>query len=176
MTMSRWLRAVLFDWGHTIIHETADAHLDLLKRPIHLMPDVETVLPQIGLPMGIWANTRTPGPGIREWLARAGVSNYFEWVVTSEDLGIRKPHTQYFARALEACGLERHEVLFVGNQLNTDILGAHDYGIASVWLSGAAHRSRDDAPTPAEVRPTYVIEGLGELPQLVQALLQGAIC
>jgi len=169
------IRAVIFDWGHTIIHETADSQVELARRPIHRMPGLEAVLPQIGLPMGIWANTRRTGREIREWLERANISKYFEWVITSEDIGVRKPHPEYFARALVACGLERHNVLFVGNQLNTDILGADRYGIANVWLSGPAHRSRDDGPIPSDVKPTFVIEGLDELPSLVRAVLQGAL-
>jgi ribonucleotide monophosphatase NagD (HAD superfamily) len=48
-------------------------------------------------------------------------------------------------------------MLFVGNQLNSDIKGAKDYGIKCVWLSGAAHRSPDDDPGLLDhVKPTYV--------------------
>jgi ribonucleotide monophosphatase NagD (HAD superfamily) len=53
-----------------------------------------------------------------------------------------------------------HQVIFVGNQLNTDIKGAVDYGIRCVWLSGEACRSPDDTYHPDEIRPTYTVATL----------------
>jgi FMN phosphatase YigB (HAD superfamily) len=38
----------------------------------------------------------------------------------------------FFDFALRKCGLARDEVLFVGNQLNTDIAGGRAYGIRTV--------------------------------------------
>jgi putative hydrolase of the HAD superfamily len=64
--------------------------------------------------------------------------------------------------------LRKDEIIFVGNQLNTDIQGANDYGIMSVWLSGAAYRSPDDSPGKAQ--PNYVIKSLGKLPALLETL------
>jgi FMN phosphatase YigB (HAD superfamily) len=57
-------------------------------------------------------------------------------------------------------------VLFVGNQLNTDIAGAEAFGIRTVWLSGPAYRSDDDAPCDAS--PTYTIRTLDDLPALLR--------
>jgi FMN phosphatase YigB (HAD superfamily) len=163
------LKAIAFDWGHTIMDEGRDADVPLATRPVHLMPGVSEVLPQITLPMALWANTRIATQAdVREWLARADLDRYFQWVITSVDAGARKPGPQFFEYALTRCGLGKNNVLFVGNQMNTDISGGEAFGISTVWLSGPEYRSVDDRPCDAE--PTYVIRSLSDLPALLQRL------
>lgn len=166
------LKAVVFDFGHTLMDEVRNADVSLGLHPAYLMPCVRRILPRIPLPMGVWANTTTAREHeVRRWLSRAGIGDYFDWVVTSVDAGHRKPDRRFFACALRECGFKPHEVLFVGNQRNTDIRGARDYGIPCVWIVGRAHRSPDDAENhPA--RPNYVIQSLSELPGLARKLLR----
>ena len=65
-------KAVAFDWGHTVMDERRDGDIPLGARPIHLMPGVSEVLPQITLPLALWANTRVATEtDVRGWLERA---------------------------------------------------------------------------------------------------------
>ena len=163
------LMAVAFDWGHTVMDERRDADTPLPVRPVHLMPGVADVLPRIAVPLALWANTRVDGEAaVRQWLERAGLNRLFRWVVTSVDAGARKPAPEFFEYALSRSGLAPGNVLFVGNQLNTDIAGAAAHGIASVWLSGPEFRSDDDRP--CAVSPTCTIATLHELPALLRRL------
>jgi len=169
--MAVMLKAVIFDFGHTIMDELKDREVPFSKCPINLMPGVLEVIPEISLPMGIWANTRkVKERGLRLWLKRAGINQYFTWVVTSVEAGYRKPRPEFFSFALSKCGLKRNEVLFVGNQLNTDIQGAVDYGISNVWLSGKVFRSPDDSYKRGQVEPTYSIPRLENLPVLLNKM------
>jgi FMN phosphatase YigB (HAD superfamily) len=116
---------------------------------------------------GIWANTRVATSAhLRQWLARAGLDHRISFITTSVDLGFRKPALEFFNRALAACGLNSEEVLFVGNQLDSDIAGANGSGIACVYLADVRYRSVDERQV--EARPTYTIETLFELPRLIQ--------
>ena len=166
----------MFDFGHTIIDELTERHIPLASRPVHLMPGLPGILPHIKFKMGIWANTTAAAKeqDIRVWLRRAGINEWFEWITTSEDAGARKPSRRFFTYALQKCKLRKDEIIFVGNQLNTDIQGANDYGIECVWLSGAAYRSPDDSPSQA--RPTHVIRSLKQLPGLLEALVSKTSC
>ena len=167
-------KAVMFDFGHTIIDELRDRHTPLVSRAVYLMPGVCEILPLIKYKMGIWANTiGTVGEqDIRIWLKKAGINEYFTWIATSSDARARKPDRRFFSHALRICNLKKDEVIFVGNQLNTDIQGANDYGVECVWLSGTAYRVPDDGPNRA--RPTYVIRSLEELPALLETLASKA--
>jgi FMN phosphatase YigB (HAD superfamily) len=161
------LKAVAFDWGHTVMDECRDSDVPLDIRPVHLMPGVSEVLPQIAFPLALWANTRGAAEtDVRRWLKRADLDRLFRWVITSVDAGARKPAFEFFEYALARCGLAREDVVFVGNQLNTDISGAEAFGIATVWLSGPDYRSADDVP--CDVSPTYTIRTLDDLPVLLQ--------
>jgi FMN phosphatase YigB (HAD superfamily) len=163
------VKLVAFDWGHTLMDERRDADVPLDTRPVHLMPGVSAVLPQIGLPLALWANTRVASASdLRRWLERAGLSHHFQSITTSIDAGARKPAARFFECALAQCGAASEEALFVGNQLNTDIAGAVAFGIRTVWLSDAQFRSTDDVPNGA--RATYTIPTLLDLPALLREL------
>jgi FMN phosphatase YigB (HAD superfamily) len=163
------IKAIAFDWGHTVMDESRDRDVPLRARPVHLMPGVLEVLPQLELPLALWANTRYDAESdVRAWLERAGIGWLFRWVMTSVDAGARKPAPQFFEYALARCELAREDVLFVGNQLDTDVAGGEAFGIATVWLSGPEYRSADDGP--CEASPAYAIPTLHELPALLRRL------
>ena len=168
------ITAVAFDFGHTLVEEEKDAVTPLESRAIHLMPDVSEVLPLIPFRLAVWANMRTAtDTDLQQFLNRAGIGRFFTWVVTSVDAGFRKPAPQFFDFALRKCGLARDEVLFVGNQLNTDIAGGEQYGIRTVWLSGSVYRSTDETLSVQDVRPTHTIQNLRQLPPLLESLHNG---
>ena len=163
------LKSIAFDWGHTLMDERRDEHIPVDIRPVHLMSGVADVLPQLALPLAVWANTRVAREAtVRRWLDRAGLGPLFHWVVTSVDAGARKPSPEFFRYALALCGLTKDDVLFVGNQLNSDIAGGEAFGIPTVWLCGSVHRSLDDGPCSA--RATYTMNTLYSLPALVHRL------
>ena len=161
-----------FDWGHTLMDERRDRDVPLADRPIHLMPGVREAVAGLTLPLAVWANTREAGErDVRGWLERAGLADAFPWVVTSTDAGARKPDRRFFDYALARCGCRAADVLFIGNQRNTDVAGGVAAGIRTIWISGLPFRSDDDRPCDAT--PSYTIARLEDLPALVQAIAVG---
>ena len=161
------MKLVAFDVGHTLIDEGIDAAT--FAGPVRPMAGVREALEQIQLPMAAWSNTRSAREAdVRRLLAAAAIGQFFTWIVTSVDAGSRKPHRDFFQFALRQCGLSESQVLFVGNQLNTDVCGGVSCGIRTVWISGEAHRSPDDVDT--EVTPDFVIHSLLELPDVIRGL------
>lgn len=161
------LKLIAFDVGHTLIDESIDAAT--FVPPIRLMPYVDQVLPQLRLPMAAWSNTRSAREAdVRRLFAAAEIDQFFCSIVTSVDAGHRKPDPNFFHFALQQCGMSADQVLFVGNQINTDVCGGVRCGIQTVWVAGAPHRSPDDALSP--VRPHFVIDSLSELPRLIRRL------
>ncbi|MCR2822844.1 HAD family hydrolase [Lederbergia panacisoli] len=84
------------------------------------------------------------------------LSPYFEHIVISGGFGKGKPDPSIFEHALSLMDLNKDEVLMVGDNLNTDILGANRTGIKSVWIN-RHNKERTD------VVPTYEIQHLDEL-------------
>lgn len=50
-------------------------------------------------------------------LADLGISSYLDPVLLSEEEGVEKPSLQIFLRACQRAGIERDEVLHVGDEL-----------------------------------------------------------
>jgi len=155
------IRALAFDLGHTLIDER-------LELGIRLMPRVAETLPQLKLPMAIWANTHEMGArGVAGILRQAGIEAFFSVIVTSVDAKFRKPSREFFEYALAQWEFSAAEILFVCNQLNTDVQGANRYGIRTVWLSSQEHRSADETLTLADIEPTFTISSIADLPRLL---------
>src|SRR2546427_6825620 len=93
--LMKFIKALAFDFGHTLVNE------ELRNGQIQLMPGVKEVLPQLRLPMAVWANTRTAGEEeICRLLQAVQLYPYFSCVVTSMDAGARKPSPKFFDFAL----------------------------------------------------------------------------
>ncbi|AGK53966.1 HAD family hydrolase [Bacillus sp. 1NLA3E] len=81
---------------------------------------------------------------------------YFDQIVISGDFGRGKPDPSIFEHALSLMSLKKEEVIMVGDNLMTDVLGANRAGIKTVWIN----RHNKDRN---EVIPTYEIKHLEEL-------------
>jgi FMN phosphatase YigB (HAD superfamily) len=165
------LKAVIFDFGHTIMREGSCADPYLRDCAVDLMPGAREAIEMIRLPKGIWANTRVAtAADIRDWLQRAGLDRRISWVAASYELGCRKPARQFFTLALAECALQPEDIVFVGNQMDTDIAGANGAGIRSIYLGDKSYRSPDERLS-MEAEPTYTIGTLFELPGLISTLV-----
>jgi len=88
---------------------------------------------------------------------------YFDHIVISGAFGRGKPDPSIFLHALSLIELEKDEVIMVGDNLMTDILGANRAGIKSVWIN--RHNKERN-----EVIPTYEIKHLEELYGILEGL------
>ena len=113
--------------------------------------------------MGIITNGFTQLQQIR--LERTGLLPYFSPVVISELVGIAKPHRKIFEYALEQMGSpDINHVLMVGDTLESDILGGNNVGLDTCWLN------HENKPKPLDILPTYEVDSLFELAQLLETL------
>ena len=95
---------------------------------------------------------------------RIGLGPYFDAVTTSEEARSCKPHPGIYRHALaKAGGVAPEEVVFVGDSLDYDVVGANALGMTTVLIV--------DQPNQTEYRedPDYVIETMPELLQIFEA-------
>ena len=114
-----------------------------------------------GIRMGVVSNYPFSGRTITWELNRLGILNRFEFVLSSADCGVRKPHDLIFKRAIARLGVEDSKIWFVGDTLETDIVGANAAGLFSVWYS-------PDGGESDEAKPGATIMNLTEIADLIE--------
>jgi len=110
--------------------------------------------------MGLVSNNVFPGM-LRASVERLGLGSFFDVIVASGDVGVRKPAAAIFQRAISQLGCGAEETLFVGDSLEEDIGGAKNLGMTTVWLhsSGDVHGG--------SIVPDYEVKGLSAILQIL---------
>lgn len=91
-----------------------------------------------------------------------GIGHYFDFVITSAEIGQSKPHPEIFQAAIDLSGLPPEQLLHIGDDPVRDILGANALGIRTVWVN------RGLKPWPGGKVPDAVIRNISELPGLLK--------
>ncbi len=79
---------------------------------------------------------------------------YFQTIVESAVVGVRKPDPKIFALGVEALGLNPEEVLVVGDSYRKDIVPAETIGCRVAWIKGKGWTSEEDAVTHPAIIPS----------------------
>lgn len=99
-------------------------------------------------------------------LRRYGLDHYFDAVVESAVVGVRKPDPAIYRLGVEATGRRADEVIVVGDSYGKDIVPAKTVGCRAVWLRGEGWAPE----TVDESLPDAIIAHLAELPAVVERL------
>ncbi len=91
-------------------------------------------------------------------LAACGLKECFDTVILSEDAGANKPSPLYFDYALKVSGADKETTLVIGDNLQTDIMGALGVGIDAM-LFNRWNVEIDDLPQ----KPTFIVNSLREV-------------
>jgi len=68
-------------------------------------------------------------------MASSGITTYFKHVVTSARAGHKKPAREIFEFALAESGYQAHEAVMIGDNLMTDIGGAHNASVDTIFFN-----------------------------------------
>lgn len=113
--------------------------LELWKETVSLVPihDIQSVLDFLlsqNIRIAAVSNAIFSSSCMTYELAKHGLGGYFEFVLSSADLGIRKPDPRIFESALESLELKPQEVWFIGDKWDADVIGAHAVQMTPVWF------------------------------------------
>ena len=68
-------------------------------------------------------------------LAQVGIAHLFDFYFNSAQLGVSKPHPDFFARALKHTGLSAEHFIHIGDHPEHDIAGAQAAGMRTIWMN-----------------------------------------
>jgi len=67
-------------------------------------------------------------------IASTGLDRYIDELFISEDMGVTKPDTAFFDLCLNRIGEPRSSCIMIGDSLSSDMLGAKNASLDSVWF------------------------------------------
>jgi putative hydrolase of the HAD superfamily len=97
----------------------------------------------------------------------AGIELYFENIIISGEINVRKPKEEIFLFAIKRFNTTKENCVMVGNSLNSDILGANNVGIYSIWINRINKKK-----IKSEIKPNKIITSLLELPEIIKKYFQ----
>ncbi|WKK79073.2 YjjG family noncanonical pyrimidine nucleotidase [Marivirga arenosa] len=122
----------------------SDEYLMLCPTKPHLMPFTIEVLQYLkeNYQLHILTNGFNDVQKIK--LEKSNLHPYFATVVTSDSAGYKKPMTSIFKYAVEKADARIEESIMIGDNLQTDILGARNFGMDTVYYNPGKekHKSR----------------------------------
>lgn len=133
----------------------------------NLLPVLEAVRMR-GLRLGVISNASDVA-NVHRLIDQAGVRPFFDPILVSAGVGVRKPALAIFEMLLAGWQLPPGQVVMVGDTLGADILGAQRAGMHQIWLRTAADRP-DNQELAADVIPERTAQDLAEIPDLLAEL------
>jgi pyrophosphatase PpaX len=140
-------------------------HHDRLLRPFHGMPEAVAAIHKAGYRLGV-VTSKIRDHAWRE-LRTFGMADFFDGMVSADDVENPKPDPEPVHKALEVLDLARDEALFVGDSL-FDLHAGRAAGVntaAALW--GPFERQRLE-----EGRPDYWLRDIDEMLELLDVKVE----
>lgn len=146
---------------HRLVYEPNGISFDRPHREIELEfwrastafsiePDITRVLERLAVaqvPMGVLSNTMFTADTLEWQLREFDVLRFFEFVMSSADYVVRKPHPLLFRAAAAKLDCDARDIWFAGDTIEYDMLGATSVGMPSVWYNPRGLPGDDSTPT-----------------------------
>jgi putative hydrolase of the HAD superfamily len=94
-------------------------------------------------------------------IEKSGLGAYFSDIFISGEIGWKKPEREIFDYCLAALAWDPKETVMIGDSLKSDILGAKNSGIASIWIN------REGMPLDGYAAPDFTAAGLMEAWEII---------
>ena len=119
-------------------------------------------LSERGFKIGLVTNGKTRNQ--TDKVISSGLKKYFDTIVISESVGVKKPDSRIFDIALSNLGGNASETLFIGDHQINDYLGATKASLVAVWFQN------DQVWQQLEFKPKYVVNNLNQVVELATSL------
>ena len=110
-------------------------YLDICHTIPNLMPHVLEVVKELSgtYKMGLVTNGFEITQHIK--IECSGLKPYFDFLLSSEHFGFPKPDKRIFEEALRLANYKADECIYIGDNLNTDVMGGLNAGIRTAWYT-----------------------------------------
>jgi putative hydrolase of the HAD superfamily len=112
--------------------EFGDKYLERAPRKTNLMPGAFEVIQDLAAhyPLYILTNGFDDIQYVK--IEGAGMRSFFKEIITSQQVGTKKPNPLFYEYALERAGIQPGEALMIGDHVEADVRGALNAGIPAI--------------------------------------------
>jgi putative hydrolase of the HAD superfamily len=137
-----WISAAMQSQGYNLspddprIAGAVDGYFSAFFLHCHLIPGTKEMLSTLGdlYRLGLLTNF-THAPAARGIIDKLHLTSFFDVILISGELGYRKPHPLVFHQLIEHLGVNKDQILYVGDDPDSDITGAQRAGLQPVWTT-----------------------------------------
>lgn len=127
--------ALSFAVSDKLIHQLSQDYIALLPTNNYLFDGVLELLDYLAQKYTLHIITNGFEEVQQLKLEKSGIIKYFDEIITSESVGVKKPNPRVFNYALEKVGAMPENCVMVGDNLEADIIGALNCGITSIHFN-----------------------------------------
>jgi 5'-nucleotidase len=147
--------------------EMSDQFLSISQKYWHWIDGAETVFKKLAteIPCGIITNGFSEVQEIK--FEHFGIADFADPLIVSEEFGSMKPDPELFDYAASLVGHSAEDILYVGDSIPSDVIGATNAGWKVAWYNP------DGKELPTDFDKTnlvYPFKDFSELPKIVASL------
>ena len=144
------IKALLFDWGDTIMRDFPDKSGPMASwDKVEWIPFLEDVLKNGISQKFLCVVASNSGDSDTELMIKAldriHATEYFYDFYTSHDFGVEKPDKRFFETILHLLKINPDEAIMIGNNYHKDIEGAKSAKIPTIFFNETEHK-KDEFP------------------------------
>lgn len=145
--------------GREFGEKTADIYMERLCTKAYMIDGALDVLKALSNKYDCYIITNGTASVQRHRLAKTGICDLVKHVFISEDIGHSKPDKAFFDKVFKYINdSDKSAYLVIGDSLTSDIQGAVNAGVDSVWLSDGSESNL----------PTYRINSIEKLFKILE--------
>jgi len=153
-----FLRRVIETPADRIVHEFVQTYVAEWNKGVRYFEELPAMLARLSHTFELAVITNTHDADLVPFhLGRMGVADLFSHVVTSVEVGKRKPAPEIFQHALGVLQVEAEDCVYVGDSYEADYAGAQSVGIRGLLID--PHCGEPIAPLD-RLRSIFELEGL----------------
>tara|TARA_B110001454_G_C12613956_1_gene389917 strand:+ start:72 stop:764 length:693 start_codon:yes stop_codon:yes gene_type:complete len=137
----------------------AETLIEDYKSSWRVYPDVlECLFQYEDIPMHIISNGNSEFQRLK--LTNTGIDKYFDEVLISGDIGIKKPDIRIFQTLSEQINVNTDKLIYIGDRIEVDAKASSDAGMLGIWIN----RKRISVDkTPKLIKQIFSLNELDEI-------------
>jgi len=160
LALQKALEEISYDAGKipSLVEETFRKFHDE-RNKVNLFPQTIPLLEHLGKNYSLASITNGNSD-----LNKIGIAGFFDFSLSAEKIGAKKPRPNIFHAALHKADIAPHEMIHVGDHHDDDVFGAQQLGIHTIWFNPQQLRWEDQSD---KMPPTATVFCLSEIAEKI---------